>query len=761
MLRLSSRPQPTWLPEFVWVAATALVAIVVMVVDLKLWHMHARVPIFDVTGDGAYYLATVKDVVENGWFWHNPDLGAPFGQSNYDFAAPFGDVAHFAIVRVLGIVLGDPVIVFNAFFLLCFPLIAVIAHAVLRDLGASRPAALVAAILFAFLPYHLARNETHLFLTSYYAIPLAVWLVVTVAEGRRLIDRDRTARRRTLLVVGVCLLVGAASNYYAVFALLLLVSVVPIAALARRSKAIALQGAAVAALVAASFALCHSPAIIYPLVHGANEGVAKRQASDSELFGLKLTYLVIPRPEHRVGFMAQRGKAYLANTAQRGEGFDPSLGIVATVGFAAALLALLATGLGGGGGGGRGGGGGPGTVSLRRARAASAGAVALASFLIGTVGGVSALIAFEISPQVRAWNRLSLVIAFAALLTVALALTALGDRLRARGRPGWVIALVLAVVAIAGLLDQTSPSDAPNYPAIAAAWKVDGDFVSAIEQRLPGEGKILQLPYMSYPEHGQLNAISDYGMFKGYFHSDRLKWTYGAIHGRAADWLGYHQALTPGQLAAAAAAAGFGGIYLDRYGYAGSGAAETAAALEQVAGPGTSIASADQRLQFFDLQPAARRLQSRTTAAQRTRIADALLHPATLGFGGGFSYQEIDGSPFRWAGPDAYVRLDNPLAAGRELRFTAQLFGGTATPSQVTITLPDGATKTLTVTDQGAPVSLPFRMGKGGAKLRLQTDGPPAPNPADDDRDRRLRVVDPKVEDVALQQPSYVAAATP
>jgi hypothetical protein len=52
-------------------------------------------------------------------------------------------------------------------------------------------------------------------------------------------------------------------------------------------------------------------------------------------------------------------------------------------------------------------------------------------------------------------------------------------------------------------------------------------------------------------------------------------------------------------------------------------------------------------------------------------------------------------------------------------------------------------------------------MGKGGAKLRLQTDGPPAPNPADDDRDRRLRVVDPKVEDVALQQPSYVAAATP
>ena len=220
-------------------------------------------PIFGANGDGAYYLATVKDVVENGWFWRNPDLAAPFGQVNYDFAAPFGDFVHYLVVSVLGFVLGDPVVVFNAFFLLCFALIAVIAYAVLRDLGAARPVALVVAILFAFLPYHMLRNQTHLFLTAYYSIPVAVWLVVTLAEGRRVIDRS--APRRTALVVAGCLLVGAASNYYAVFALLSLLAVVPVAALARRSRRIALQGAAVVALVGASFVLCHAPAIIYPL----------------------------------------------------------------------------------------------------------------------------------------------------------------------------------------------------------------------------------------------------------------------------------------------------------------------------------------------------------------------------------------------------------------------------------------------------------------------------------------------------------------
>lgn len=744
------RERPPWLPELLWVLATALVATIVAIVDLKLWRMDPDVPLFDVNGDGAYYLASVKGVVENGWFWHNPDLGAPFGQSSYDFAAPFGDVAHFAIVRVLGIVLGgDPTLAFNAFFLLCFPLIAVTAHGVLRDLGAARAPALVAGVLFAFLPYHLARNQTHLFLTSYYAIAPAVWLVVAVAEGRRLLDPGRAARRRTLLVVGVCLLVGAASNYYAVFALLMLVAVVPVAALARRSKAIAVQGAAVAALVAASFALCHSPAIVYPMIHGANPGVADRQPSDSEKFGLKLTAMVIPRPEHRVGVMAQRGKAYLANTPLRGEGFGPSLGIVATLGFAAALLALLTTGLAGG------------AVSLRRARAASAGAVALAAFLIGTVGGVSALIAFEISPQVRAWNRLSLVIAFAALLVVALALTALGERLRARGRPAWVATAVVASVGLVGLFDQTSPADAPDYAANAAAWKVDADFVSAIEQRLHDGAKIVQLPYMRYPENGQQNGIADYGLFKAYFHSTSLKWSYGAVHGRPTDWLGRHQALSPEQVATAAAAAGFGGVYLDRFGYSGPTAGAVSAALEKLAGPGTTLVSADGRLQFFDLRPVAARLASRMAAAERAQLANALLHPVALGYGRGASYQEIAaGLPYRWAGPDAALTVDNPLDGGRRVHLTATLAGGGAAPSKVTITLPGGRRETLDVTEAGAPLDLTFALPEGDATVRLQTEGPAAPM-ASDARDRRLRIVDPKIEDVALQQPRYVAAAMP
>ena len=750
MPRPSARSWPSWIrPELAWILATACVATVVAILDLKLWKMDPDVPLFDVSGDSSYYLASIKGVLENGWFLSNPDLGAPFGQSNHDFA--IGDVAHYVLVWLLGLVLGDPVVVFNAFFLLCFPLIAVVAYAVLRDLGAMRAPALVAGVLFAFLPYHMIRGQDHLFLTSYWEIPLAVWLVVMLAEGRSLISRAAPPRR-TLLIVGACLLVGAGSSYYAIFALLVLLTVVPTAAIARRSRAIALQGAAITALVAASFTLANAPALVYPMLNGANDSVAVRQPGESEAFGLKLADMLIPRNTHRVDVLARHGQDYFARTPLRSEGFNPALGSVATLGLLAALLVLLATGLASA------------TASLRRSRLAVAGAVALMSFLIGTVGGGSALIAYLLTPQLRAWNRLGLFIAFTALLAVALLLTALGERLRARGRPAWLLGVIAAFVGAVGIYDQTSVTDAPDYAVVAADWKADDDFATTMQDRFAAGTRILQLPYMSYPENGPLQGLRDYDLFTGYLHTTDLRWTYGAIRGRLSDWHGARHALPPEQLAAAAAAAGFGAVYLDGAGYADGGAA-TAAALAMLAGPGASGASADGRLRFFDLRPAAARLAASTTPAERAQLSQALLYPIALRFGDGFSYQELAGqTPFRWAGADARLTLENPFDGTRAARFTAQLFGGGAEPSTVALTLPDGSRRSVRVSNTGSTVSFMLRLREGDATLRLQTVGPAAPPPPDNARDLRLRVQEPRIELAPLEPARltrYVVAATP
>jgi phosphoglycerol transferase len=726
--------RPLWLPELLWVLGTALAATLVTVVDLRLWDASMRVPIDAAINDASFFLASVKDVVEHGWFTHNPDLAAPLGQSNLDFAASFGDTGHYVLIRAIALVLHNPIVAFNAFYLLCFPLTAVTAFLVLRDLGAARLPALVTAVLFALLPYHLLRGQNHLFLAAYYAVPLGVWLVIALAEGRTLIGRG--APRRSAITLLACVVVASASNYYAVFTMLALLFVVPVAALARRSLTTVVQGALVLAAIGIVFGLCHAPPVLYAADHGRNTAIAERSPQESEIFGLKLTQMVLPRPDHRLGFLARRSKAYEARTPLTAEGFSPSLGTVATLGLAGALIVLLMTGLANT------------EVSLRRQRTSIAGAVALVCFLIGTTSGISALIAFEITPQVRGWNRISLLIAFASLLVVALALTALGERWRERGRPAWVPAALVVAIGVLGVLDQTSGRDIPAYAANKAVWSNDDAFVRTMEDRLPRGTLVLQLPYVPYPENGVVNAMLDYDLFKGYLHSDRLRWSYAATKGRPEDWQDDAAALAPDELALVATTAGFDAVYIDRAAYVDNATAVEAALKDVTGAAGPVAASANGRLAWYDLRPLAARLAAKTTLSERHALRDALIRPVEIGFGRGFSFAETsNGLPFRWSGTDAQLDVDNPLPQVRRVRFTATLAGATPEPAKVTMSLPDGRRKTVMTTDKGTPVDFTFVVAHGGATLRLHTDGPALPIDPNDVRDQRLRVIDPKLRD--------------
>ena len=728
--------RPSWLPELLWVLGTALTVTLVAIIDLKLWDASLHVPLEAPINDTNFFLASVKGVVEHGWFTHNPNLGAPFGQSNLDFAADFGDTGHYVLVRLIALVVGDPIAVFNLFFLVCFPLTAVTAFLVLRDLGAARLPALVAAVLFAFLPYHLLRGENHLFLAAYYAVPIGVWLVVSLAEGRTLVAR--AAPRRTAITLLACVVVASASNYYAVFAVLALLFVVPIAALARRSWATVAQAALVLAVIAVVFGLCHAPPVLYAAEHGRNTAIAERQPQESEQFGLKLTQMVMPRPDHRLGFLARRATGYEARTTLKAEGFSPSLGTVATLGLIGAVIVLLTTGLANG------------AMSLRRRRISIAGGVALGCFLIGTTSGISALIAFWVTPQVRGWNRISLLIGFASLLAVALALTALGERWRARERPAWLLAAGIVAIGVLGVLDQTSAHDVPAYASNKAIWSNDGAFVRTMDDRLAAGTRVLQLPYVPYPENGLVNGMLDYDLFKGYEHSGKLRWSYASTKGRPADWQDDAQSLAPAELALVATTAGFGAIYVDRAGFTDHGAAVDAA-LTKLTGAGPVAVSADGRLDWYDLRPLAARLAAKTTLSERHALRDALIRPVELDYGQGFSFAEsANGLSFRWGAVDAQLKLDNPLDHPRRVRLTSSLAGPGPAPSTVTLTFPDGRTRKVPAPPAGAPLDVQFVVAPGASIVRLHTDGPAAPVDPNDIRDQHLRVTIPGLRDQQL-----------
>lgn len=68
---------------------------------------------------------------------------------------------------------GNPTAALNLYLLLTYPLVMLTSCIVWRRLGLSYPAAIAAALLFTFLPYHFYSGGEHIFLASCYLVPLA------------------------------------------------------------------------------------------------------------------------------------------------------------------------------------------------------------------------------------------------------------------------------------------------------------------------------------------------------------------------------------------------------------------------------------------------------------------------------------------------------------------------------------------------------------------------------------------------------------
>jgi phosphoglycerol transferase len=528
--------------------------------------------------DANLYRSEVKGILEHGWYWHNPDLGAPEGQQLFDFPGLNGDPLNILLIKVIGLFSSDAAVVVNVFFLLTFPLVGLAAYLVLRRLTLSVPVAIVCSILYTVLPYHFVRGEGHLLLSAYYVVPVGAYLVLAVLGDRPLF----TGRRVTLATLGLCALVALASGayYYSAFTVVLVGAAALIRAGVTRSvRPLAHGGAVVGAILALSLVTL-APSLVYWAKHGRNDEVAHRLQLESELYGLKFAQLVLPIDQHRIQKLAEVRRSYDNWFPKTEATFSTALGVVATAGFlwllGISLLQLASPGR-------------PVASPLH----GHAGIAALLALLFAWTGGLATLVS-AVTPQIRSWNRLSIFIGFFALLAVGLLL----DRALGSLRPVLGAALLCGVMVV-GVLDQTSSVYRPAYSAVAAEYRSDGDFVSAIEERLPAGAMVFQLPYHPFPETPGPERMADYDLMRGYLHSRDLRWSYGFTRGRPGDPSPVIAAQETPQLVRSAKRAGYAGIYVDRFGYEDNAARLERELTRAVGQP--PIVSPNSRLSFFEL----------------------------------------------------------------------------------------------------------------------------------------------------------------
>ena len=623
-------------------AGTSLLCVATLYIVMDLGSGNLAVP-FSAGGDSYFYSMVVKNLVENGKWYVNDFLGAPGRSELYDFPVP--QFTQLAVLKLLSLFSSNFAVVLNLYFLLTFPLTAVASLAVLRHFDISPPSAVLASILFTFIPYHLMRGEVHLFLAAYYTIPLAILVALWLCTGKCLFHFQRTGGQPFITHNGavallICIITGMTEPYYAFFACWLLLVAAPAAKFRFGLRWAGWSAAILIAVVALSLTLALLPNFAYYRHAGRNPMVTERYPHEAEFYGLKITQLVLPATGHRLDGLAEVKQRYNEGTVPPyNESDTATLGLIGTCGFAGLLcyLALMAGG---------------------RASPLPSGLSILnaAAVLLGTIGGFGALFALFVSPQFRSLNRISVFIGFFCLFAVGLAFDRLGNHASRRIRmAAWVgVALLLAL----GIFDQTTDTFVPHYPDLETEYASDADFVGRIERAVPTHAMIFQLPYVPFPAYPPPNHMADYDELRGYLHSKTLRWSYGTMKGnREGDrWLRGVAAKPIDQLIQAVKAAGFSGLYIDRFGYA-DGAAELEAELSRILQERPEV-SRNQRLSFFGLDGAFRENHkedaAETQSSPRSAVNSDIQYLNSL-------YQEL---LFRSPDPGGLQNYLNELARG-------------------------------------------------------------------------------------------------
>ena len=529
---------PTWVDDTV----AALFALAVGACVFLSWPLDLHTPI-GTGGDATSAQYIFKSILEHGSYTRNPDVGAPFGATMYDYPIP--EPTHHAFIRLIGLFSKDPFVAFNLFYLLSFAVAAFTACWALRRLGIGRLPAIAGAIAFALLPYHFLRFS-HVFLASYAAIPVFGYYALRLATYQAA-HVPGAVRIGWFSVLAIATAAGM-GVYYAWFGLLFVVFAAALGAARTRQWQPLRAGAVFAAVIVVVIAFALLPNAIYHASEGANAAVAARLPQEAEIYGLRITQLLYPTPGHRVGALDAFMAVYRQSVQNVNENSTAALGLIGALGFLAALGALFFG------------------DARKHAGLWAAGALCVAGVLYATIGGFGAIVGRLLLPEIRGLNRISVFIGFFALYAFFVAVGALA---RGQRRVPMEVASAILVVAIA-CFDQIPAKGLTHQNAATIASRKA--LYAQIRAALPEGARVFELPYTFFPESP--HPVGSYNLLEPYLFTNGLKWSFGDVHGRPADvWNQQVAALSGKEFSDALSRAGFAAVYVDRRGYKDGGAA--------------------------------------------------------------------------------------------------------------------------------------------------------------------------------------------
>lgn len=456
------------------------------------------IPLVYAGGDemGIYYL--ISGIRENGITLMHPRAGGVTGADMFDYV--YSDKLSFLLVKLISLFVTNPYTIATLFYFLCYLLNGWGALYACRRLGMKPATSVCIGILYAFSPF-IQLRFSHLWLCPYFMLAPACAVAVEIINGKvreenGSLKNSRTFRSMTVIAF-LCAFTGMYYAYFscALFAAAWLIRIVSVRGKQFRKE---LYPLALIALCVIGVAVNILPNVMYWKINGPSpySEYTLRAGAETETYGLKMTQMLLPRLVHRLPLFRSVIDKYTATYPLINENTTASLGLVAAVGFVLGIIALF----------------------RKESKVRPLALLSMCMFLIGTVGGIGAIISVFVNIPMRCYNRIGLVIMILSLMTVGTLLEELCRRC-----PKWVYILICAALATVGVFDQTSDYPASDY----SGYYSDRDLIDRVEEDTNAGDTVFVLPYTLWPSQS-----GTYQNLLGVIESEDVIWSSGAMQGR-------------------------------------------------------------------------------------------------------------------------------------------------------------------------------------------------------------------------------------
>ena len=580
-------------------------------------------------GDGRLTIAIFKMIAVEGWpsllVPFTPYLNAPFSFQTYDFPLPF--FSNFLYIKFLSIFSSDSVVVFNLYYISTYFLNAFVMYWVLRRLRVNVYLAISIGILFTFLPFHFWRLP-HTLYSGYFFIPLWIYYLLLLTNKKPLFFKKKVNEskysfdwsKRNIIIMLV-LLISSTWNFYYTFFFAFLIGFTLISNLVvKNSKHHIFSTLIFLSLAVAPFLANMAPYKAYEAQNGKNYQVGQRSPISSETLGLTVATLVFPNIDHKVRKFDGFSKSYAHKSLLFNESNDATLGLIGAIGFV--ILIFIAF-----------------FYNHFPKILSRLSQLNLFSLLLSTVGGFGVVFAYVVTPQIRAYNRISMFIAAMSFIAITIIINQYISKNKKRNA-FLPISFIIILFGVFDLVGSNMNFESVNKFKIE--YLSDKSFVHKIESQFDtSKQKILiaQLPYLSIPEKPGIHKMGNYEQFQGYIHSDKLYWSFGAMRGREADswWKNLTKKPIKEQIQILQEA-GFSGVMINRNGYKDNAQSLESNIINLL--EVQPMISENKVLSFFELTPTGNKISL----------------PAIFN-----SFYQWEGNPgkFRWAGDNANIALYN------------------------------------------------------------------------------------------------------